>query len=281
MDLKKIIAVIVLYKSSLEESVCFQSLLKSVDSFNSQLLLVVYNNSPDYWQYGNDSYKGVTITYLEDHKNSGVSKAYNTAFDYGIGQNKEYILLLDQDTQLEKLFFNVFFDYESKFNKDAGLYCPMICNDFGLLSPAKFFLYSSQKLSSIEPGVHSLEPLAIINSGLIISTKLYQLNGGYNEKIKLDFSDFDFLRRVLTFTKLVVVLDVKCKHELSGESKMPLASALNRFDYYLEGALYYKKTLLDAIGLSMWIMLRSVKLGVKYKTAKFATKTFGVLFKNR
>ena len=281
MNLENIIAVIVLYRSSLSKSESFKSLLKSIKKYNSELTLLVYNNSPEYWNYNQEQYPGLNMIYVEDAINSGVSKAYNTGFAYSKKSGKDFILLLDQDTLLPKQFFDFFFDYEQKYrNANIQLFCPMIINKNKLLSPANFFLFSSKKMDFISSGVHPLKGLAVINSGLVISTELFKQVGGYNEKIKLDFSDFDFLKRCRRFTDKIIVLDVQCGHELSGESEVSIQSALTRFDYYLDGAIYYKKSFVAGIGLRIWIFLRSIKLDIRYKTFSFTRKLFVSIIKS-
>lgn len=273
MGLEKIIAVIVLYKSTLEESSTFQSLLRSVDVDSSDLTLVLYNNSPDYWTYDFSTYKGLNIINVNDNLNSGVSTAYNVGFKYAKLNHKEYILLLDQDTELPVFYFDSFLKMEQKYKGgNLGLFAPKIVNDNGLVSPAKFFLHTSKKIDKISEGENPLKGLAVINSGLIISTVLFELTGGYNDKIKLDFSDFYFMRKVLKFEKNIIIFNAECKHSLSSEENISLKSALTRFDYYLEGAKYFRNSFSDVKGLSIWILLRSLKLGLKYKTMKFTTK---------
>lgn len=275
MNLEKIIAVLVLYNSTLEESKSFNTLLKAINSNREKLTLVVYNNSPLYWSYDNKSFLGLEIININDNSNSGVSKAYNTAYSHALKLEKEYILLLDQDTTLPVSFFESFLKSESIYRKkNLGIYSPLIMNDSELLSPANFFLFTSKKIKKISEGLHKLRGKAIINSGLIISTNLFQLVGGYNEKIKLDFSDFYFIKKVLKFEKNVVIFNSKCLHSLSSEEEVSCKSALNRFGYYLEGAKYYSKSFKLMYGLKLWVILRSLKLSLKYKTIEFTAKAF-------
>ncbi|HEY6142134.1 MAG TPA: hypothetical protein VIV55_01720 [Flavobacterium sp.] len=278
MNIEKIIAVIVLYKSNLEESLSFTSLLKTIREKDHKITLLVYNNSPDYWSYAGEVFDGISIINVNDSLNSGVSKAYNVAFTYAEKLDKSHVLLLDQDTKISDSFFLDFLSsYETSKNINLGFYCPMIMNKQGLISPANFFLFTTRKISDLNEGTYPLKGLAIINSGLIISTKLFQLVGGYNEKIKLDFSDFYFIKKVLQFEKNVVVFNSKCFHLLSSEEEVSFESALKRFDYYLEGAKYYNASFKGMYGLNLWIILRSLKISLKYKTTEFITKAFSSL----
>ncbi|RNL56907.1 glycosyltransferase [Pedobacter jejuensis] len=274
MGIKKLIAVIVLYKSSLENSESFKTLKNSLIDFEDELTLVVYNNSPDYWTYNGKAHKRVDIKYIEDNTNSGVGRAYNEAFKIATVLEKDYIILLDQDTTISIDFFDLFLKIlNNQQNVKVSLYSPLITNGKKLISPSKFVLFSSQELHYKPNGVVPLKGLAVINSGLIISTSLFKEVGGYNEKIKLDFSDFDFLKRCLAFTQDIFILNTAFHHSLSSEEAVSKQSAVTRFDYYLEGAKHYKKNSAVALGLYTWIFLRSIKLNMKYKTFIFTKKT--------
>ena len=79
MNLKDIFFVIVLYKSSLEDSKTINSLESIIgDGFN----LYVYDNSPER-QYENDNFefKNFKIKYYHDGTNPGLSTAYNCALE--------------------------------------------------------------------------------------------------------------------------------------------------------------------------------------------------------
>jgi len=277
MNLHKILAVIVLYKSTLEESKSFKTLLASVESERSVLKVLIYNNSPEYWQYEGEKFAGLEMISINDHYNSGVSKAYNAAYSHAKDLGKEYILLLDQDTKISAIYLNTFCNAQERY--ESELYCPMIMNGSQLISPAKFYLYTTKKIEFIDAGIQPLKGLAIINSGLIISVKLFGLAGGYNECIKLDFSDFDFLKRSRKYTNHIVVLNAKCQHSLSSEVESSLVSALHRFTYYLQGAWHYNKSFFDAMGLMLWIFLRSFKLNLKYKSMAFTLGIFQFILK--
>lgn len=273
MQLEKLIAVIVLYKSTLDESESFRTLLKANENSESVLTLLVYNNSPEYWVYNNEEFVGLSIIYVSDPLNSGVSKAYNLGYKCAIKLYKEYILLLDQDTSLEESFFKSFFDAKDKYTKSGNeLFCPMMMKGKELLSPGRKYLFTTRKIENITAGEHVLKDLAVINSGLIISVDLFGLVGGFNEKIKLDFSDFDFLKRSLKFSKNIIVLDTSCQHTLSSEGYLSMQSALIRFDYYLEGAFHLEKSRLYSLGLMLWSFLRALKLDFRYKTISFTSR---------
>ena len=76
----------------------------------------------------------------------------------------------------------------------------------------------------------------------------------------------------MKFEKNIIIFNADCKHSLSSEEDVSLKSALIRFDYYLEGAKYFRNSFSDVKGLQFWTLLRGLKLGLRYKTIKFITK---------
>lgn len=273
--MEKLIVVIVLYKCSLDDSESFKSLILAASCFETKLALVVYNNSPNYWNYTQKQYDKLNIIYVADEHNSGLGKAYNVGFGFAKKMLKESILLLDQDTTLPNLFFGSYLASQSKYkDENVDLFCPLIYNQNGLLSPAKSFIFSSKKLAFIAEGIHSFKELSIINSGLIISTQLFEKVGGYNEKIKLDFSDFDFLKRCLKYSNKIIVFKAVCYHSLSSENNSTKSDAVDRFSYYAEGAKFFQKSKIEAVFLSFWVFFRALKLNYKYKTLDFTKRLF-------
>ena len=282
-NIKTILGIIVLYKTKLEESETFKSLRNSLDSCNykNELTLLIFNNSPEYWEYKGENYKGIEIIYHHDSSNPGVSKAYNLGYKHAEKMNKDYVLTLDQDTVLNKSFFKNFFYAEKKYkDKNINIFCSRMKYGEKLVSPSIFsFFLKNRAMKGIEEGLHQLKGLAVINSGLFVSVKLVKKIGGYNEKIKLDFSDFDFLKRAEKYVNEIVVLDNNCGHMLSGEEKLPRDKVLTRFSFYIEGAKYYNKTFFQSIGVFIWVFLRSIKLGITHNTFDFTFLFFRKIIK--
>jgi GT2 family glycosyltransferase len=269
------LVVIVLFKSSLEESDTFKTLVKCINQDGAGLVLFVYNNSPAYWSYDrNITYPDIDIIYVEDYSNPGVSAAYNAAHLQAEKMNKQFLLLLDQDTKLPLNFFSAFLrSFGKPENLNEDIYCPIIMDGKGILSPAKFkYLFTIEHFDHLKPGSYPLKNLAIINSGMFVSRRLLSAVGGYNPLIKLDFSDFDFLKRSQQHVNSVVIFDAVCEHHLSSQAAVPVETALKRFEYYLEGAKHYKKTGFEVVSIPAWALLRAFKLAMRYRNIGFLTK---------
>ena len=272
-DLSDIQAVIVLYKSTLSESSTFKSLTRSLRHFNSdvRLSLLVYDNSP-----GKQSVENVDgllwdITYAHDENNSGVSKAYNVGAETAVRANKQWLLLLDQDTQFPENAVEVYVKGMSDERyKEQDLFCPLLLAENSIISPCKFRYYRGTPLKQApKPGIFAFREFKPINSGLLVSLKAFQVTGGYNNRIKLDFSDFDFIGRFSEFFKEGVLLPLQCSHGLSTHSIDNLDAALARFNYYVAGARELKISMLSKLNIEVLLMLRAARLSSRFQSLRF------------
>jgi len=268
-----ILFVIVLYKNKLEQSATFLSLLNSLNGFEFNIDLLVYDNGPDTAGPCFKNEPGVNITYIADTANSGVSKAYNKGAEIAVKMNKKWILLLDQDTTFPVQALQV---YLSAINKYPGekLFAPiMIVSQGTIISPCYFKFMRGFSVKHIDAGLNSLNKFSVINCGMCIDVDAFNKNEGYDERIKLDFSDHDFIRR---FRKVIgdrfIIIDLKVHHELSSAIKNDLNSDKVRFDYYLEGAKYISSSLTETFLVKLNAFIRSVKLSLIHRNTGFLIK---------
>ncbi|MBB6127046.1 glycosyltransferase [Mucilaginibacter lappiensis] len=275
-----IFAVIVLYKTKLSDSKTFLSLTRSLIVNNSKLDLLVYDNSPEYNVECKFEYPEWNITYMPDINNGGVSKAYNIGTDIATKDKKKWIIIFDQDTTFPENTISVYtqaiIDYPH-----CKLFSPiMLIANNKIISPCKFKFMRGISLNDIKPGYNTLSNLSVINCGMCIDINSFKKNGGYNERIKLDFSDHDFIKRLKhVVTKEFVVLDLKVYHELSTANKNSFKSDLIRFDYYLSGSRNMSASFIERFLLKINGLFRATKLCFKHKNISFGKYFLNHLFK--
>lgn len=281
--LSDIIAVIVLYKSSLNTSSAFLSLstaLKAVNK-NARMELLVYDNSPVSAFDKNIQYENWNIHYIHDSSNPGVSLAYNTGAKLAEKLNKKWILLVDQDSDFPANSLETYIDSINKY-KDVRLFCPILKTTSGIaLSPSVFKFNRGAPPKSMEPGLKSLNDYSPINSGLCVQLSLFNEAGGYNNAIKLDFSDYYFIEKIKSIVRKFFVIDLIVRHNLSSfeENK---AKVLVRFVYYCEGARNYCENYLDYFFLLIICFIRCLKFTIRYNDTSFISIFFkNFLFKNK
>ncbi|WP_432712746.1 glycosyltransferase [Pedobacter sp.] len=273
-----LLAVVVLYKQSLSESLTIKSLQQNLDRNGSMLDLYIYDNSPEpqataasfYWQ-------SFHVYYHHDPQNPGVSKAYNAAARKAETLHKEWLLLLDQDTRFENDLLETFAAAIAK-NPEIKLFAPYLKlkNDLGhesglIFSPYRVKHQRGYPPGKILPGVHLLRQYSPVNSGMLVQLQLFKEVGGYNEKVKLDFSDFQFIDKVRPLSPLFFLIPAVGWQSYSNDEPS-VEKQQERFKQYLQDALHANKHSLAArIGFFYAVTRHAIGLSVKMKDASFLT----------
>lgn len=220
------------------------------------------------------------ITYIHDPSNPGVSKAYNKAFELAKLKGIEYVLLLDQDTNINIGHLSEYRKAIEIYGKDF-IYSPLVVSKTKTLySPysTNIIIKQMKKITKIKKTPLQAMPInlknkTIINSALLIPLNIYKKIGGYNELIKLDFSDFFFIKKYKSYKKESILLPFLIEHSISGDGSMKDFQEKIRFDTYLEGGrhLYHSY---PSTTLFIDIFLRSLKLSLKYKKLYYINAFF-------
>jgi GT2 family glycosyltransferase len=260
-----IIAVVVLYNVRVEECVTINSLNKSLESVEETMDLVVWDNS--YSSTLEDGsifvYGCFRIHYFHDALNSGVSKAFNFAAKYGAELRKQWILLLDQDSSFPVHTISSYLLGLSGF-PHIRLFVPVLkVSDDLIFSPSRFLFKRGFALKKIIPGIHRFQHLSPVNSGMLVDIDSFIMVGGYKEKVKLDFSDFQFIERFKKKYASFCVLDLVVRQAFSDEERD--WNKLNeRFGYYCEGARNCDKgSVWDWVGYFLVVFFRGCSLVIR------------------
>jgi hypothetical protein len=111
--MNKILITLVLYKTKLEESISFKTFNANKNALHIDFELLIFNNSKEITIEENPS----EYIIINSTENKQLSGAYNFAYKTAIEKNINWILLLDQDTELTSVFFeeiNHFFIQKQK-----------------------------------------------------------------------------------------------------------------------------------------------------------------------
>ncbi|MBW4561956.1 MAG: hypothetical protein KME32_12535 [Mojavia pulchra JT2-VF2] len=267
--LKKLLVVLVLYKTDLNHSDSFKSLSYCLEKNSSTLDILIYDNSPLPMLNPKEmDYQNWYINYIYDETNPGVGKAYNTGYKVGRQMDKQWLLLLDQDTKFEPDALLKY--YQAVYsNRNSFLFAPILTSDIGeLYSPCKYAFRRGFPLKNIVPGLHNTKNISLLNSGLLINMDIFEKVGGYNEDLKLDFSDFEFIDRYKQINNFFFLINTKCLHGFSSQQDS-MEAALNRFGRYCESIQVLTKIHIDAFILLFFSLVRSCKLSVKFNNYRF------------
>jgi GT2 family glycosyltransferase len=266
---EKIAIVIVLYNTPLENSITFRSLTACLEDENSSPIdLIVYDNSKNNQVINHIDFLMWNITYIHDESNPGVSKAYNEAAKIAYKSGKLWILLTDQDTKFPKQSISRYIEGVKK-HFDVKIFVPYLKSGEINFSPSKYYFSRGFIWKKPDLGIHSFRNKSLLNSGIFVNLDAFNSIGGYNEKVQLYFSDFDFVNRFKRIHPNFCLVDITCKHELSDVVKVDRNAAEKRFYYYCEGGYQSSCSRYNFMQLFITIFLRSLKLSLKYKDLVF------------
>lgn len=211
-------AVIVLYKRAAEQAESFTSLQRSyvvARSSDLSLSILLYDNTPGGQDTG-DLPDGVA--YVAAPQNKGLAAAYNYAIECAMQNGSQWLLTLDQDTDLPEDFLLRMGSVAAEVSGTPaiGAVVPQIFGAGRVLSPNRFI---GGALPSWFPqgfrGVTS-QPTYAFNSAALIRLSALRQVGGYSAWFWLDNSDACLFRRLHRHGKQVFVAgDVQVQHDFS------------------------------------------------------------------
>jgi rhamnosyltransferase len=269
--LDDLLVIIVLYNHGFEESAAKKSLSAALHQVNLKLDLFLYDNSSTP-VYNKEFFEldQFNIKYISDPSNPGVSKAYNTGAGYADTLGKKWVLLLDQDTEFGVNLLPSYYEKVAVHGREINLFAPkLVLKDGSIFSPSRYKYKRGFKISAIEPGIHSFKKISPVNSGMLINLKSFLGVDGYNEAVRLDFSDFQFIERFKKNNDNFILINLEGLQDFSDESGS-LSSSLNRFKIYCECAkACHRNSIADDFFYFLNSMNRSLKLSFRFRTLAF------------
>ena len=261
----KILPVIILYRQALTECRSYRTLL---DGYDGKIL--VFDNSPETLAPPDDP----RVIYHHAPDNPGISAGYNFAADYAIKNDFDWLLLLDQDSEFT---FPLSRCIEAiNAHPGIGLFAPAMYTAQGTpMSPVNLqtFFPTAQKMA---PGKYPLAAYAPVNSGTCVAVDLFWKCGGYNEKVFLDHSDYDFMERLSMVTEEFFLIDGAVNQDFSGDEVEP-ERVYTRFILFLKSARHCVwRTLRRKIKMDFFVFCRALAVG---KTLNMRSKALWAYLK--
>lgn len=267
INVEEILFVIVLYKEKLADSQSFQTITNSIKSLgldNKKVTLYVHDNSPEDQILGKDYIW--EFVYHSDISNSGLSIAYNNAALFGEKGDYKYIFLLDQDTTFPENTISTYID-AINLHTDISLFVPILkIADGRIMSPFRWSMKWGKFLDEVHPGIYSLDDTAPVNSGLCVQLSEFWKVGGYNEKVKVDGADTQFIERFKRHNNKYLVLDVLGFQDFSIFEK-DIKKLTTRFDIFLKDVDHFEE--IDSFDRPLFFILKIKRtLRLTYETKK-------------
>lgn len=277
----EILYIIILYRQNLRECKAYQTLL------HDRKNVYIHDNSPIGKDY---SPKGENVSpiasapddlpegwvYVSDPSNPGLSAAYNAAARYARDHGFEWLVITDQDTAYAAGAGDRYENLPSEYPEE-GVFMPRVSIPGGMyISPVKKRFYMARPQAVPEEGRVRLDKTAVINSGLMVSVDAFERSGGYNEKVFLDFSDYQFIDRLAEISPYGRVTKEETRQSFSANDDKGDAR-LNRFGLFCRSlAGYDKKRLATRLGIGMAAMKRTLSLAIGLRSMK----PFEIFLKN-
>ncbi|GGE91538.1 Glycosyltransferase, GT2 family [Chishuiella changwenlii] len=271
--LNQILFIIVTYKEEFYKCNSYTTLINSFNSSsleNKKLNIFIADNTDiEGWECSIIKPDNNIFINYQKYDNPGLSFAYNKGAEFAKENNYSWLVLLDQDTMLPTNFFD---EYNDAINNDDNipLKVPLILIDNDkILSPAKYINYRSILYNDLNKGIMNLNGHSFINTGMFINTDFFIKIKGYNENIKLDFSDHDFIYKCKKFINKFEVLPIKLVQDFSSITNTK-EQAIKRYSLYLRDLKAFKIKKENRLSLFINADLRRlVKLVIQYKSFDF------------
>ncbi|MCG2791917.1 MAG: glycosyltransferase [Weeksellaceae bacterium] len=276
---KKILFGIVVFREPFQETVTFTNLLDSYYHYNNNvgLDICVYDNTDtEKWQQNFDlktiPQDNVNVAYFHDPENSGISAAFNYFAKFALDNRYEWIVFLDQDTALPKVFFEIYCSYVLT-NPKNNLALPKVYASQKLISPSGYKFYRTNEITLNDTKEVLLKNITAINSGMLIRTKFFEENKGYDKNLRIDFCDHEFVERLNNNGHFADILNIALQQDFSAETD-DLSKSFTRYNIYMKDMASYRKNKNKFIFFFRVDLPHLLKLSYKYKSLLFFKSRF-------
>ena len=213
-----ILAVIVLYRTHLNNSTAFQTLQAAISNFGEQqaicIQVLLYDNTPE--AHGS-KHLPEFILYKAAPRNEGIAGAYNYALDLALSEDYTWLLTLDQDTNLPPDFIVQMSEIALRLHAvdTVGAIVPQLFHGDELLSPVCIRPWGVHYLPRGFRGIAKRETHAF-NSGSLFRVAALKQIGGFHPYFWLDYQDAYVYRQLHRCGRKVHVAGhIEVQHDLS------------------------------------------------------------------
>jgi GT2 family glycosyltransferase len=204
------VAVVVLYKTAIEDSVTVQSLMAARAETSLPVHVLIVDNSAV--EGAAEAVVAQGVTYLPALGNLGLSNAYNRALEFAERAGFDWLITLDQDTALPSIFLRELEGVLAEVGPrlEIGAIVPQIVAGGQLVSPYDFeWGARARYLPRGYVGVPDTRVFAF-NSAAIVRVEAVRQVGGYSPYYWLDCSDAYLFDALWRYGKRVYVAGNLC-----------------------------------------------------------------------
>ena len=226
-----IYALIVIYNKKIDSSTTFKCINK-----DKRLNLIIYDNSLDN-KYNKEFAKKNKIEYYTINKNVGLSKAYNYVIRKHKMNDNDYIMILDDDTEIT----NNYLDEVDKIinSHEYDIILPIVKSNKRMMSPSNIqFNCRVKRVKDISK--LKMNKITAINSGMVVKKKVYN-DIKYDENLFLDYVDHLFMKNIRNRNYSIYVMNSFLNQNYSRDQKQSFESVKFRFNIFKKDFKYYCK----------------------------------------
>ena len=265
--------VLVLYGVLPEESKAFVSLLRHIGRLRVDYELIVYNNDTSVSVPDGDGYIAVNA-----EKNDMLARAYNFALRQAQAGGRQWLLLLDHDTEPTAEYFEALnrFLNQTTPSPDVVAAVPLLKYGNRIISPEKINPVMWETTPITVAGMYSGN-ITAFNSLSLLSTEFVVSIGGFSELYPLDMLDHWLYRQIAVHKKYVEVLDTYISHSLS---LLDNSMSYNRLADFLAAEQRFVSTELTMthyISYKIRLAIRLIKQWIRLRDRRRAKITFKAL----
>ena len=265
--------VLVLYGVLPEESKAFVSLLRHIGRLRVDYELIVYNNDTSISVPGGDGYIAVNA-----EKNDMLARAYNFALQKAQAGGRQWLLLLDHDTEPTAEYFEALnrFLNQTTQSPDVVAAVPLLKYGNRIISPEKINPVMWETTPITVAGTYSGNIVAF-NSLSLLSTDFVMSIGGFSELYPLDMLDHWLYRQIAVHKKSVEVLDTHISHSLS---LLDNSMSYNRLADFLAAEQRFvatELTMTHYISYKIRLAIRLIKQWIRLRDRRRTQITFKAL----
>jgi glycosyltransferase involved in cell wall biosynthesis len=211
----QIVAVIVLYRMSPEESPSFCSMQKCLaasEELRDAIDLMLWDNTPGK-RTPPVNFAG---HFVHDGSNPGLAAAYNAALLHAMEYGAPWLMLLDQDTVITESFLREALSV-SRISNGSALIPHLTWKD-RVISPFLPSLLAppSPLADSVRGAWH--QPLQAFNSGAVFFVEELKRVGGFDNDFPIDYLDHATFSRLYAMGGHAHVLDARIEHALVSQT---------------------------------------------------------------
>jgi hypothetical protein len=271
--------VLVLYNLSLSDSPAYQTFCAAARHSGSDPgFIAVYDNSP-VCQVSPEEQARLSA-YHHDASNGRLAAAYNWALSLAAESGIEWLLLLDQDSELPPTFLRNMREALLSYmlQPEIAAVVPHVRGASRPISPCRVRF---GRVTAVPAALSGLIPYQItaVNSGALVRNAFVRSIGGFNCNFPLDCLDHWLFHEIYAAGNAVAVVPVTLRHELSVHDYRQRVSAARYRSILMSEARFVAryKSWPERLLYPFRLLVRAGKQALLHRKPRIAAFTLGTI----